>query len=74
MGPKYKVGEVVKVFEYYADMIAKDWYYGLIIDVVYHSIGADGIFIYNILPDEGDMKRQGIQTAEEFAIEEVGRT
>jgi hypothetical protein len=71
MEPKYNIGDIVKVFEFYSEMIVKDVYHGLIVDVDYFPIGADGIFIYNILPNESTTDRRGVQTAEEFAIEEL---
>ncbi len=70
MDPKYKIGQIVKVYDYYADMIVKDYFYGLIVEVKsYHreSTTHTGFHhIYSILPDG---KHKVIQTAEEFAID-----
>lgn len=72
MKAKYKIGEIVKVYEYYADEIIKDVYYGLIVDVSPYRFEGGCHFIYHILPNEGkDTRAKRIQTAEEFAIERV---
>ena len=72
MSPKFNVGEIVKVFEYYNEGIVKDTYNGLIVSV--KKIGAitgKPIYIYSILPNEDGRGRTGVQTAEQFAIEEL---
>jgi hypothetical protein len=69
MIPKHKIGEVVKVYEYYADMIPKDTYFGLIVDVNEYRFEGGCHFIYHILPNEEREGRRRVQTAEEFAIE-----
>ena len=69
MDPKYHIGQIVKVYDYYADMIVKDVFYGLIIDVKSHNIFSDNrgpTHVYSILPGN---KHSKIQIAEEFAIE-----
>jgi len=73
MEPKYKIGEIVKVYEYYADEIIKDVYYGLIVDAKPYRFEGGCNFIYHILPNEAKNRRDDkrIQTAEEFAIERV---
>ena len=72
MKAKYKIGEVVKVYEYYADEIVRDVYYGLIVDVSPYRFEGGCNFIYHILPNEvKDTHDKRIQTAEEFAIERV---
>jgi len=71
MDPKYRIGQIVKVYDYYADMIVKDVFYGLIIDVKSHDIFSDDrgpTHVYSILPDA---KHSKIQLAEEFAIEHL---
>ena len=69
MNPKHKIGEVVKVYEYYADMIPKSTYFGLIVDVSAYRFEGGCNFIYHILPNEERQGLNGVQTAEEFAIE-----
>ncbi len=72
MKPKYHIGQIVKVYDYYHDMIVKDVFYGLIIDVKSHkfSFGTQNktTHVYSILPDG---KHSKIQTAEEFAVEGI---
>ena len=67
MNPKYKVGELVKVFEYYADGdIVKGVYRGLIVGLdVFKWNSSSHSVIYKILPND----RTEIDTAEEYAIE-----
>lgn len=73
MNPKYNIGNIVKVFEYYNDMIVKDVYCGLIVDVVCHKLSMfesdNPLYIYHILPNNENSTRLGVQTAEEFAVE-----
>ncbi len=82
MAHKFKIGEIVKVYEYYADMIVKDYYFGVIVDVDEHHWSSEltsGLgqainsptYIYHLLPNEQKVGRTGVQTAEEFAIEEI---
>jgi len=77
MKPKYKIGQVVKVFEYYAEGdIIKAVYYGLIVDVDSHCFSREYSpdsqhYIYHVLPNETANDRNGIQMAEEFAIEGI---
>jgi len=82
MAHKFKIGEIVKVYEYYADMIVKDCYFGVIVDVDEYTwsrelttgLGQEtnsATYIYRLLPNEEKVGRVGIQTAEEFAIEEI---
>ncbi len=67
MDPKYKIGQIVKVYDYYADMIVKDYFYGLIVEVkTYEQFSKSRLHVYSILPDG---KHKKIQTAEEFAID-----
>mgnify|MGYP001415560176 CR=1 FL=1 len=76
MSPKYKIGNIVKVFEYYNDMIVKDAYHGLIVDVACYKLPMESsmkpIYIYHVLPSDVTPSRLGVQTAEEFAIEPIG--
>ena len=72
MSPKFKIGEVVKVYEYYADgYIVRDAYFGVIVDVeTYGHTFSSPSHIYSILPnDDNNRIAPGIQTAEEYAIE-----
>jgi hypothetical protein len=71
MKPKHKIGQVVKVYEYYSDMIVRNAYYGLIVDVASFRFEGGCHFIYHVLPNEDNnlVRTSGIQTAEEFAIE-----
>ena len=71
MKPKYKIGEIVKVYEYYADGdIVKEVYHGLIVDRTIHDLAGMGTHvIYDILPN--DEKRPSIERAEEFALESL---
>lgn len=75
MNPKYNIGNIVKVFEYYNDMIVKDAYHGLIVDVVCHKLSMhesdNPLYIYHVLPNTESPTRMGVQTAEEFAIESL---
>jgi hypothetical protein len=72
MKPKYKIGEIVKVYEFYADEIVRDVYYGLIVDAKPYRFEGGCHFIYHVLPNEpNDRRGKRIQTAEEFAIERV---
>jgi len=67
MSPKYKIGQIVKVYDYYADMIVRDYFYGLIVEVkTYQQLSKNNFHVYSILPDG---KHKTIQTAEEFAID-----
>jgi len=70
MEAKYKIGEIVKVYEYYADEIIKDAYYGLIVNATAHRFEGGCHFIYHILPND-ETRPKKIQTAEEFALERV---
>ena len=67
--PRYKIGQLVKVYEFYADGdIVKDTYRGLILNAKVHEGWAGrSCIIYDILPNN----RQQIETAEEYAIEEI---
>ena len=73
MSPKFKIGEIVKVYEYYADgYIVRDVYFGVVlgVDTYGHTFGTPS-HIYSILPnDDNNRIVRGIQTAEEYAIEE----
>ena len=75
MNPKYNIGNIVKVFEYYHDEIVRDAYYGLIVDIVHHRLEMHGnpkdFYIYHILPNNENHHRRGVQTAEEFALEQM---
>lgn len=72
MSPKFKIGEIVKVYEYYADgYIVKDAYFGVVLSVkTYGHTFSSPSHIYSILPNTNARDRRGVQTAEEFAIEE----
>ncbi len=71
MSPKFRIGEVVKVYEYYADgYIVRDAYFGVIVDVeTYGHTFSSPSHIYSILPNTTGRNRRGVQTAEEYAIE-----
>ena len=73
MEPKHKIGQLVKVYEYYAEGdIVRGVYYGLIVDVNPYRFEGGCHFIYHVLPNDADDRRvdgTGIQTAEEFALE-----
>ena len=71
MAHKFKIGEIVKVYEYYADMIVKDYYFGVIVDVDEYRFERGPHYVYRLLPNDEKVGRVGIQTAEEFAIEEI---
>ena len=73
MEAKYNIGEMVKVYEYYAEGdIVRDVYYGLIVDTTAHRFEGGCHFIYHILPNnENNTKNKTIQTAEEFAVERL---
>jgi hypothetical protein len=76
MKSKHKIGQVVKVFEYYADGdIIRGVYYGLIVDIDKHCFsrkdGDHNHYIYHILPNETAVDRKGVQLAEEFAVEGI---
>jgi|TARA_B110000196_G_C21060848_1_gene622323 hypothetical protein len=77
MKSKYEIGQVVKVFEYYAEGdIVKDVYHGLIVDIDKHRFprkdSVHNHYIYHVLPNSvADHRTTGIQLAEEFAIEEI---
>tara|TARA_Y100001958_G_C21102047_1_gene451689 strand:- start:625 stop:873 length:249 start_codon:yes stop_codon:yes gene_type:complete len=76
MQPKYKIGDIVKVHEYYSEMIVRNVYRGLIVKVTPFILGEPGsapIYIYQILPDQDavGVSPGKIQTAEEFAIDPV---
>ena len=75
MNPKYNIGNIVKVFEYYNDMIVKDAYHGLVVDIVCHKFSIhesnSPLYIYHILPNIENPSRVGVQIAEEFAIESL---
>ena len=69
MGPVYEKGQIVKVFEYYHDMIVKDSFVGIIIDVkAYDIAGSKQFYIYDVLSFDDSI----INTAEEFAIDPYG--
>ena len=71
MSPKFNVGEIVKVFEYYADgEIVKDVYHGVVLSIRPIANWNPPLYVYSILPNEEGRDRCGVQTAEEFAIEE----
>ena len=76
MQPKYEIGEIVKVYEYYQEMIVKNVYRGLIVGVTPFILGDSGsapLYIYQILPDQDatGVSPGEIQAAEEFAIDPV---
>ncbi len=76
MQPKYKIGEIVKVYEYYQEMIVKNVYRGLVVGVTPFILGEPGsapLYIYQILSDQDatGVSPGTIQSAEEFAIESV---
>ena len=69
MGPVYEEGQIVKVFEYYQDMIIKDSFVGIIIDTKAFAIsGSKQFYIYEVL----SFKDNVIHNAEEFAIDLYG--
>ena len=71
MSPKFKPGEIVKVYEYYAcGDIVKDAYYGVVLSVNAYEFSKAPCYIYNVLPNDQTSGRFGVQTAEEFAVEE----
>ena len=71
MSPKFKIGEIVKVYEYSADgYIVKDAYLGVVLSVKTYECFSSPSHIYSILPNTTARDRRGVQTAEEFAIEE----
>ena len=49
MAHKFKIGEIVKVYEYYADMIVKDYYFGVIVDVDEYRFERGPHYIYRLL-------------------------
>jgi len=66
--PKFDVGDLVDVTEYYADLIPKSYFCGLILGFeVYHIFGDTSTIIYTILGCTGE-NTDTIQRAEEFAI------
>ena len=70
MDPKYHIGQIVKVYDYYADMIVKDVFYGLVVGVKSYTFNQQPLnHVYSILSDD---ERTGVKTAEEFAVETVG--
>ncbi len=72
MSPKFKIGKIVKVYEFYSDGdIVRDVYFGVIVDVkTYNHTFSSPSHIYSILPNTTASNRRGVQSAEEYAIEE----
>lgn len=71
--PKFEKGQMVRVFNYYNDMIVKDSYCGLIIGMkkLPRALNPEiPCYIYSILPD-GNAGHTNVQTAEEFAIDPI---
>jgi hypothetical protein len=72
MDSRYKKSDVVRVFEYYNDMIVKSSYVGIILGC--HQWSATGAFanrkyyVYDIL----SLEDRSVYTAEEFAIRSTG--
>ena len=66
--PKFKVGDLVDVTEYYSDLIPKGYFRGLILgSEVYHIFGDTSTIIYTVLGCTRE-NADAIQRAEEFAI------
>ena len=66
MGPKYKKSQFVRVFLYYQDMIVRDSFPAMILDVETHTHkNLSPTHIYHVM----SLKDNKIHTAEEFAID-----
>ena len=70
---KFSKGDLVRVVEYYNDMIAKSTYVGIVTDIKRHEIDTPNMprttyFTYKVL----DMDDNEVKTAEDFAIDLLG--
>tara|TARA_Y100000385_G_C12807259_1_gene514518 strand:- start:132 stop:365 length:234 start_codon:yes stop_codon:yes gene_type:complete len=70
----YKKSEVVRVFEYYDDMIVKNSYVGIIIEcragpIINSSDRNRQHYIYDVL----SLEDNAVRTAEEFAVRPINK-